>query len=233
MKILLAFCVTSNLMGDFSRSNLIQSSFRDTFRRFDKVLITDKPTSRCFVRSWPVVQCNPWVNGEFCLAKMRNAALWWARATDAEWIVLLDADSVIVNFPTVFPETGLGRLQIYCEGHDEESFDLKNSARWTESWWFMVHNRHLKRRFDEGYVGYGWEERDFQDVIMRDVPESYTDLRAIHAWHPPRFSKNENYSRFESRLNVAGKADVSLTLLAPEGLKVGAGHENKNETKKA
>lgn len=197
MKILLAYSVTKNLWPAFEQAQEWHSHF-SVDARFDRVVVTDHPKQNTVINE---IGAKCWVGDEFCLSKCRNASFDYASEIGADWVVLLDADSVVLNWPTQLPETGLGTLLIYR--HHAERFDnleLDNPDRWQRMGWYLVRrDLFTAHRYDESFVGYGFEEDDFRHNVLRGVDLEDTDMRAMHIFHALRISEVKNGNRFRSK----------------------------------
>lgn len=214
--ILLAYSCTLNLAPALQRAFKVQQSlFKDAWDHYDKVIVTDKP-NRFPILSCPLIKSDCWryrsaadAHPEFCLSACRNTSLEYADHIGAQWVLLLDADNVVIDTPDQLPETGFG-APINAQGWENEPpFDLNRPGRWMASQWFLLHRRFFSRRFCEDYVGYGREEADFESNVMRDVPRSDTNIRLIHLHHPARVSQTLNLDLFERRRALCSKFHIS------------------------
>lgn len=143
---------------------------------------------------------------EFNLSRARNLCIDYALRAGHDWVVCMDADGVFIGL-TQFPPSGYGSCRIYRTARGERLLDLQldRPDRWGDSSWFVLSRSVFAKsfvRFDEGYVGYGFEDWDFHESVLgrNGIHASGTDAKAIHFWHPPRAILNPcNAKRFWDR----------------------------------
>lgn len=142
----------------------------------------------------------------FNLAASRNFAIKMAICGGYDWLVLLDADSVWVGMESP-PSSGFSACAIHStkDGDVPGRLNLDN-ATWGLSAWFILGRAvfaNPKVQFCEDYVGYGYEDFDFNEVVTRrlGIHQTPTDAKAIHVWHPRRDSgmNPDNAALFEKR----------------------------------
>lgn len=184
MKILAAYTATADLLQALGSTLAMQSEYFPQAAGIDRVVVTDTTVPKALkVRS---LKIDPWVNGQFCLAKCRNVAIDYANKQGYDWIILIDADTILANLPTVFPESGYAPLNLYRThiGESVATLDFETAPR--QDAWFLLGKQLFQHRFDERFLGYGLEEADFIQHVLADVPAGVTDVRAIHIWHERR-----------------------------------------------
>ncbi len=178
MKILVAYPVTPSTEPTFARNQELQDRlFPGAVDGFERVYFQSRR------------------EGEpFNLAQLRNEAIMYAVSMGHDWLLLPDVDTIYTNPVEVWPSSGFGQCSVF---YAPEGADIAKGVQgFPESkWgWFMVARPVFTWvRFDEEFVGWGYEEHDFfeQVTIGLGVPRTATDLQAIHVWHPQR-SKFEN-----------------------------------------
>lgn len=198
MKILLAYVVTQRLFEDFHRTLSCQLQFPHARDGFGQVLVTDTDMDNAV----PSVKADCWVGGQFCLAKARNASIDYAIKHGFDWLVTLDADSVVLNMPTILPRSGFAQINVFQHPSQTpyHDFDLSNPNFWHLMGWYLIHRDVFsKHRFCEEFVGYGFEEDDYRLNVLKDVQPMVTDMRAIHLYHPMRCNQVFNKDLFDRR----------------------------------
>lgn len=195
MRTLLAYTATPKVMPDLRRTLAVQREYYPkAWAAYDKVVVggwmDDLPCA--------VVDCGE--GDDFCISKARNAAIGFARREGYDWVVLLDADHVVLNPMELAPRSGFGApMTAWQWEHEGFPLDLSAAERWMESQWWILGREHFGRQFCEQFVGYGFEEVDFQRHVMADVPVTETDLRVVHLWHPRRAARWADVQLFEQR----------------------------------
>lgn len=206
--LLIAYAVTGDLLDTFRRTLSVQRAFDRSLAPVlhDACIVSDVDIGA--LGRIPVITANCWERGEFCISRCRNAAIEYAARKNYDWLLLLDADHIVVNWPLMapsisFPPSGFAAPAGAWAAETEPPFrDLDLASRWMQSQWFLLGRQHFNRRFCEEYVGYGLEEVDFQHVVMADVPLDHTSLRIIHLWHATRAGGQitpHNLATFTSR----------------------------------
>lgn len=200
MKILLAYSVTKgkNVWNRFKKARTWQMHF-PLDPRFVEVVVTNDPDPKGKIKE---VGCDCGDGYDtFNLSKMRNRSFDHAKEINADWLMILDSDAVVMNFPTMFPASGFGSGFVFYHWSREkfEDLDFENESRLLrKSWYFMGPNIFETHRFDESYIGFGNEESDFLEnqIDLEKTPLGWTDLRAMHIWHGKAWTKIHNEDRF-------------------------------------
>ena len=188
MRHLLAYCGSASYLPSLSRS-LDEQSKRP--HGLDRIWVTDANYGPL-----PTLFCDAFVDGQYCLSISRNAALDYALENEYDWISLVDVDCLVWQSPSWYPRSGFSRLRALRQ-QPEEAVDMDYSRsrlfRWEPSGWVLLGREHIKtRRFHTAYVGYGHEETDFIDVVMKDVVPWPTDMKTVHLYHPKRNHHNSD-----------------------------------------
>lgn len=211
--ILFGYVVSFDILASFTRAWKLQLALNPIS---EFVIASDKlwslPSLGVFESR---VNAKPlYVGNEFNCSRARNLCIDEAIRRGAEWLVLLDADSVFVRPITVTPASGLGNVKVRWQSNGEtiaqslahfnrsvlssppfttqEGLDahnrLLNSIGLTAAWPVVHRKLFTKYRFDEGYVGYGAEDCAYSEEIKKrtGIIHSDCDATAIHLWHPKR-----------------------------------------------
>ncbi len=187
-----------------------QQKFTEALHDTYPLLVSDIPVS-CFGMTNIVVQ--QLESGQnFCLAAGLNRALSHAAENNYDWVMLLDADSVLVSRPNDFPATGYAPTEVWKLRSDETPERIRD-ARWERSGPLLLgRNVFESYRYCEDYKGYGYEDADFHENVLGAVGigQSFTDARVMHLWHPPRPTRRSvsSYELFQKRKRKA------ITLIA-------------------
>lgn len=182
LMILLAYCVSTSLMPTLERSFAVQREFP---------LASDCTSTLISNKGFPPIGDGP----DFNLARARNYAIGFARIVNADWIVCLDSDSVWLGVSRL-PESGYG-LPLIRFQRKGESLDCQSAQRiqrgqnWQHGSWFILRRDIFTQpwcRFDERFVGHGYEDWDFNRNILaaHGVHRSDTDAHALHLYHSIR-----------------------------------------------
>lgn len=211
-KVLIAYCVTQSLHRVIDASRTCRKLFASYGKGvFSECLVSDAPNFH-----YPASQITDPAIGDretHNLARMRNHAFNYARQTDADWLVTLDADSIFLGV-SKFPSTGYGKLDVFFQGEEESVglLPLSDKSRWSKaSWWIFSREifSNPKLRHDENYLGQHGADWDFMENVLKPagVVESETDAAAIHLWHPSRENKEQhaaNMLRYEEKRKARG-----------------------------
>src|SRR3989442_1341560 len=110
-RILLAYVVTRDLFDTFRRTLSFQSRFAEALHDTQSLLVSDLSAPSFGLPNVvaPQLECGE----NFCLAAGLSAALDYAVEKDYDWVLLLDADSVLVSHPNDFPPTGYGPTEVW------------------------------------------------------------------------------------------------------------------------
>lgn len=150
-------------------------------------------------------------DGLILFSQAKNVGLAWAERNNFEWVLDCDVDTAVARLPTYFPPTGYGSMLCYFPDGpigDEEirlQLGLGDKIQQASSRFLIHKNIFSKYRFDEGFVGYGGEDTDYNENVLgrSGILNSPTDARGVHLWH---FTSKEirmgNYDRFEMRKAV-------------------------------
>lgn len=183
MKLVIGYTATIQYRAVLERTLRYQRQFP----AFERFVVTDRPAD--FEHMLLPVHVDPWRSGHFCISACRNASIQYADRMGADWLVMVDADAVIPNVPTIFPKSGFARLNMYRTVEGQDPMDLwlsPHKEQIRQGGWYLVGRQLFGRRFDEQYVGYGLEEADWLHVVLQDIEPGETDLAAIHLWHERR-----------------------------------------------
>lgn len=204
-RILLAYVVTEELFDTFRRTVALQAGYARALHGTDSLLVSDVPVSGLDICN--IVVSDLGSGKDFCLAAGLNAALNCAAERDFDWLLLLDADTILVSHPNDFPPSGFGPCQVWKLGPTDIP-ELHPKIPWEESGPLLLgRNVFSKYRYCEEFKGYGYEDTDFYENVIggAGIGRSFTDARTFHLWHPPRPTRRSisNYELFLRRKQKA------------------------------
>lgn len=183
MRILLMHSVFGEAMDDFQRNWWVQDELIGPI--YDRILVTDQEVDVPF----PTI-----LNESGNICTMRNLALDWAVNNGYDWAIQLDADCIILNHLTSYPNTGLGYVPSHFSRPGERKQDWFRSAQaWHTFTLVMSRDIFSRYRYHEGFHGHGNEDNDYVYNIMwfDGVRESPCNLRGVHIHHEPRQWRKE------------------------------------------
>ena len=135
----------------------VQQRYKET-SSYDKLLATDSVTPD--FPGMPAVRDKIAYTLRTCnFSKLRNMSIDYARDNGYSHVLLLDSDSVVISmqdvrdgkhFTKVIPDRSLSR-----------------STRIYAYYWFLIHSDLYYLRWDEKFIGWGWEDVDYQDNVLR------------------------------------------------------------------
>lgn len=133
-----------------------------------------------------------------CFSRLRNLCCDYATRSNADWLVMLDADSIWLGV-TQFPVTGYTTVPVFFTRPDEaiDALPISDPARWINaSWWLMSRPvfSNPKLRHDEQFIGHSYNDWDFMEHVLKPngIFHSPSDARALHVWHPDRYHPDDN-----------------------------------------
>lgn len=139
-----------------------------------------------------------------CLARLSNAALDYAQERGYECLILLDGDFAIVNRVETIPPVGV----LIAHKQKQNGSLFPEEPEYEPSAQFVLRKEVIKQvRFCEEFVGYGFEDHDFNYNVLqpRGFFQEDSGIRAVHRWHPVRHELNpmgkRNRGIFERRLH--------------------------------
>lgn len=217
--IVLAYVVSRNLVPTFLKTLLVQRRIAAKASDGYRVIVASDESwsaESVGIKRAQVIKSDLWTGGEFRISKARNVCLKTASDMGAEWVLLFDADGVLVRPVTLWPTTGLGdikgRVQLKGETPSQSlSFFDRPVTQDTESlaerglthgWFVLRRDVFMKNRFDESYVGWGAEDRAFpKSLAEKGIHYSPCNACAIHLWHPTRNHSRAdiNWQKFQKR----------------------------------
>ncbi|MDB6121944.1 MAG: hypothetical protein JWQ71_937 [Pedosphaera sp.] len=195
MKPLLAYWVIGeNAMRQFKATLKVQARFRKAFASYDKILVTDINVEGDL--GMPVILRNDLIqSGYFAMNKARNVCLQYATDKGYEWIILADADMVVLNPLLTKPVTGFSSVPQYRSKKGETSFRRPLKMPFEASSYFILHRKVFSRiPFCEDFLGYGYCDTDYCWNVLwfRGIAQSATNVKALHFWHKPRLPDREH-----------------------------------------
>jgi hypothetical protein len=124
---------------------------------------------------------------------IKNAAIDRAVSGGYDWLLDMDADTVLTKSISVYPPTGFGSIPVYLGKQGEGINEIRAKLLSGESLPFQGSSRFLIRRdaftqyrYDERMLGYAGEDFDYFETIAHtyNFYGSDTDARCVHFWHP-------------------------------------------------
>lgn len=188
MKILAVYIAEESVLNRFNRTMLAQSEIWP-WKGIDRLLVTD-PSSEMGV-DWPTVRILLKQDRHFLFAHAKNAGLRYAAAHGYDWLIDMDADTILLGPPHEFPRTGYGCVPCHFLPRNagisaarmvsnSTSADFQGSSR------FLLHRDvFMKHFYHEKFWGYGGEDLDYHENILgrAGIHQSKTDARCVHFWH--------------------------------------------------
>lgn len=202
-KILLSYCVTESVRDAFVCAQIGQQRLPSNCKQ---LIVSEAPLGSLNISPYFVV--NPEIgSGESLnLSRQRNLAIRYAIENGFDWLVILDCDSLVLDIKKM-PSSGYGTAWVWWQEKGEllSKVSRDKTDRWTERSWFILGRDVFTQpwcRFDEGYVGYGFQDWDFHEhVVTRNgIQRTESDIRAVHLWHAPRSAMGSgNSERFHRK----------------------------------
>jgi hypothetical protein len=204
-KILLAYkAFGADGIDRLERALDVQQKYAET-RSMDKLLVTDATSKFNFPgvtvlrtdKEYTLATCN--------FSKMRNMSLDFAAKGPYTHVLLLDSDSIVISFPNVHS----GRCFTNTLPHPT----LAMSERKYPYCWFLIPREIFDLRWNENFVGWGWEDIDYQNNVLRANECTYygKGVYGDHMDHPMRSTKTPEWEANE-RLYNENKSKITTTL---------------------
>jgi glycosyltransferase involved in cell wall biosynthesis len=189
VKPLLAYWVIGEEAVRQLKSTLkVQAYFDKAFNSYDKVLVTDINVKADM--GMPVIVRNDLIqSGYIAMNRARNVCLQYALDKGYEWVILADADMVVVNPLRKTPVTGFSSVPQYRAKRGEISFKQPLKLEFEGSSYFVLHKKIFSRTpFCEDFLGYGFCDTDYcwNTLWFQGIKQSSNNVKAIHLWHEPR-----------------------------------------------
>lgn len=202
--ILVSSVVTASVMRDFLKARLIQTrDFGKAIKGYSEIIVSDHlwGAPSLGINRSQVIKSDLWVGGEIQISKAHNISIRKALEMGAEWLVLLDADGVLISPISVWPSTGRGNIKVRFQvqgetvGHSSglfnqpvvEDYGWLSSHGITPAWFVLHRDVFSKYRFDESYVGAGFQDFDYSKRLEDvGIYQGACDACAVHLWHPIR-----------------------------------------------
>jgi hypothetical protein len=194
VSLLTYYILTPKVLGRWRRTVALQRELLPSWESMDKVIIASPD---CIIK--PEVQAEV-VRMDFFdkdglvrFSPVKNAAIDRAVAGGYDWLLDMDADTVLVKPVTVFPETGIGSVRVYLGKEGEGIREMRSKVVGGETLEYQGSSRFLtnrdvftKLRYDERMAGYAGEDFDYFETAAHTHKfyMSETDGRCVHFWHP-------------------------------------------------
>lgn len=200
--ILIAHLTSHNLLPSFEAALKAQYEyFSGAVKGAETIIITDKGFP---IRAGIDMQVVPnlWRGDQFRISRARNACMDAAVARGADYLVLIGTDVIVTSLGTRLPETDFGLANIRFQKEGQPIGETSNNLM--HSCCYVIGKQVLQRfRYCEDFVGYGWEDIDFEINVVRHagIPLALCDVELLHLWHPPRDHScmNDNTALFARR----------------------------------
>ena len=217
MTTLIAYRVTHHLADWFAETLRLQREACTPW--WDAIVVGD----RVFQKAIPTLVADGAVQSRgLCLARLSNVALDYAQQHGYDCLILLDGDFVIVNRVEAIPPVGV--VMAHKQRSDGSLFPKE--PEYEPSAQFVLSRQVIKQvRFCEEFVGYGFEDHDFNYNVLqpRGFFQKDSGIRAVHRWHSVRHDVNpmskRNRGIFERRLHE----QIRMTGFIPEKFRSGDG----------
>lgn len=155
----------------------------------DRVIISDLPYD--YYDGIPISRFPMFRDGMIDFSRTKNKAIQIALDEGYDWLVDMDADTLLVRPVTEFPPTGFCSIPTYFSGNQESDQEIVSrvtagTVSFRGSSRFVVRRDVLERyRYDERIVGYGGEDFDLFETLGRThgIHASETDARCVHLAH--------------------------------------------------
>lgn len=222
MKALLIF-ITSESCLPCLRASLKMQERWPIQAPHERLIITDREIMGLDIRT--IVDPALTGSGGYAYSRARNIAIAEARKSDADYLVMLDSDTVFMGFEPGAPIVDFERLKLFFQKEGEIITDeaLKDPERvaWG-SFWIFSRKVFMEPWCEscEGFVGYGWEDYDFVFNVLE--PHGYkitnSSASAIHLWHHPMRNRNteEFNAEFLRNKRVYENRKSSPTRISPQ-----------------
>lgn len=191
MKLLVSYIVAKNCQARLARTLKFQKLVFPESEQIEKLFVIEED-QELPVHGSHVVRM-PMFEGEYFLAsKAKNAAIDYATKHGYEWLLDADADTVMLNKPTNFPETGYGCMRCHMtkEGQNDQDILMDMAAGRVK---FEYGARFLTRRdvftkcrYHEELKGYAGEDLDYDFTVIghQGIKSSDSNMFGLHLWHP-------------------------------------------------
>jgi glycosyltransferase involved in cell wall biosynthesis len=210
MKPLLAYWVIGeDAVRQFKATLKVQARFK-AFKRYDQVLVTDVDVPGDL--GMPVILRTDLIqSGYYAMNRARNVCIQYALDKGYEWLVLADADMVVINPLLKKPATGFSSIPQYRAKKGETSFRQSVKLPFEASSYFVLHRSVFSRLpFCEDFLGYGYCDTDYCWNLLwfQGIEQSPNDVKAIHLWHKPRlpdrgYQTDRNRHLFTDRVKLS------------------------------
>lgn len=195
---LLAYVSTVESIDRFINAQHWQQLFK--LPPCQKALFTDMADSVPGVNMPTIKVDNAKNQNGIMLTRLKNAAVKYAQKLNVEWVWIIEADFVILQFPTL-PTGGWIIPQSLNDLPEKLTFDPERRL--------LQVNCHLFHRdvlplavYDEGYEGAGYDDLDFNNTMIHThkILPTPSDALMVHLWHSHRAPiRTENHVRYLSK----------------------------------
>jgi hypothetical protein len=173
----------------------LQREIPEALDGWDKFFITDTSEGVSPPPGYDCMRANLMTHGRLSFSVYRNLAMTYAAEHNYDWIIVSNADVVMLQSPRSFPRNGLSSVMTYHSRPNEDIRDIL--ALWRagvslhfQETTFLLMGRDIfgKYRFCEEFYGYGHEDGDFLSHVL--APEGISRLdgtpygaRGVHINH--------------------------------------------------
>lgn len=206
MNICLYYILSNEVAQRWNRTVSLQRSVLPEWGGIPKVFITDVNYP------YPVpgerVTANLFSDGIIQFPKAKNLGLGWAQNRGHDWVIDVDADTVILKMPTRVPSTGYSTVLCHNSSPKDTDDDLVKRYE-TGKMSFGASSRFILRkdiftkyRYDEGYVDWTWDDIDYHvhSLKANGILYEHSGALGIHLWHSRFHEKRGNgYERFQMK----------------------------------
>lgn len=193
--ILLAYVSTIESIDRFINAQNWQQMF--SLPPCQKVLFTDVADSVPGV-NMPCIKVRDAKNQHgIMLTRLKNAAVKYAMSIQTDWVWIIEADFVILQFPAL-PERGWIIPQSLNDLPDKLTFEPERRLLQVNC--HLFHQALLPLAvYDEGYEGAGYDDLDFNNTMIHThkILPTPSNALMVHLFHPTRADiRPENKRRY-------------------------------------
>lgn len=177
IRILYSTVATSIVKHRLVRTHIAQQNIPGGLDGLDKILITEPGGPYIPSSGFRVIAADLRTNGKFNFSKYKNASMRYARDHGYDWLIQGDSDLVMLQPPSLYPESGLSSVMTYYCQPNENIKDLV--ARWksgSKMTWvgtaYLLMSRYIFTNFSfcEQFYGYGYDDADFMNNVLWPEP---------------------------------------------------------------
>ena len=135
--------------------------------------------------AWPCIHVDWKRDGHPLFALAKNAAWRFAEKAGYDWLLDMDADTVLLRTPSQFPASGYASVGCFFQQDAVEPITDQAERYEPSSRFLIARDLFTRFRFDERFWGYGGEDMDLNENILAPmgIYQTPTDARCVHVWH--------------------------------------------------